>query len=123
MSERIVIHTVHGGLDRGLLKGCYFEPTEVPGQYNFYQNGAKPTDKPLAERVSQSSTFHFKLGMWEWTVEGRNFLISNTAAFGDWHNNDKGPNHDEGDGESGTFTAQAGLGSDSEDEAASSATA
>jgi len=108
-----------------MLTGCYFQPTDVPGEYNFYQKGAKPTDKPLAERLSQSNTFHFKLGPWEWTVEGRNFLISNTAAFGDWHNNDKIGDGDEGDGESGTFTAQAGTGrgEDVEDEAASSATA
>ena len=111
MIERIMIDRVGGGDDRNMLEGCYFLPTNRKGKYDFYQKGTEPPfDAPLARDVAQSSTFHFDLGLFHWTVNGRNFLISETAAHGEWHNNDDRIDPDDGNGESGTFTAQAGGG-------------
>jgi hypothetical protein len=106
MSQKVKIHTVHGGDDRNMLLDCYFL-SAGHGEYNFYSKDQDPRiDPPLAAGVSQTHSFSFKLGEFHWTVDGRTFLISDTAAHGDWKNTDR--HADDGDGESGTFTAQAG---------------
>ena len=113
-------------LPNDALMGCYFWPVG-DGKYNLYEKGVDPDGTPLKTDISQSNGFSFTIGPVTWEVSGDSFLISDTAAHGDWtipaaKDADTGGS----DGESGTFTAQAGGSGgrlEFPEQAASSATA
>ncbi len=120
MPEKIRITDVEGGNDRDDLKNCYFEATSN-GVYNLYSqnNGTLATD------IVSGSSFQFTLDNLIWTIPNpadpaHPFVIEPRRAHGSWVINGislPGP-PEEGDGESGTFQAQAGGSGDPEETSA-----
>ena len=124
--DKIRIDVVGGDPDKDDLKKCFFYPTSHPGVtpivYEFCkkENGVETT---LASNITSGSSFTFTLDGWSWTIpnpapgsEALTFVGSGSTATasGSWHNNDNQPHPaagvgDDGNGESGTFTAQAGT--------------
>jgi hypothetical protein len=109
-NNKIKIDNVTGDKDKDDLKNCYFLPTSVTGTYDFYDTN----NNLLASGLTSGTNFSFTLDTIDWEIT--NFVISDTAASGDWSNNNS-PAEDQ----DGTFQAQAGGGADSE-ESASAAT-
>jgi hypothetical protein len=100
MSNKIKIDTVTGDKDKDKLKGCYFLPsTTVSGAYDFFDTN----NNSLASGITGTS-FSFDLASYNWEIF--NLVISNTAANGNWRNNNPSITADE----EGTFQAQAGGG-------------
>ena len=109
MSDKIKINSVTGDKDKDDLKNCYFQSNGVTGQYNFYDtNNNLITTNPV--NLTTGTSFSFTLDGHDWTVSS--FVISDTAANGNWSNND---NPDAA--QDGTFQAQAGGGVDPEEQA------
>lgn len=120
-SERIKIDTVFGDKDKDDLKNCFFFETSTPGVFNFYKkDGSFP---PLASGITSGSSFTFQHDGHNWRIgdllNPNDFIISNRFAAGTWRNDDQGVPPSEVDGESGTFTAQAGTTIDPEEAAVS----
>lgn len=103
-TNKIKINTVNGGKDKHMLKGCYFLPSAIPGNYDFYDKN----NKLLNDNVGNGEPFDFKLDGLSWEIY--NLSIDDLRASGAWQNNDGRPNA--AFEESGTFTAQAGGGED-----------
>ena len=119
-SERIKIDTVFGDKDKDELKNCFFVETSTPGVFDFYKkDGSLP---PLASGITSGSSFTFQHEGHHWRIgdllDPNDFIISNRFAAGTWHNQ-VDPLDVEGEGESGTFTAQAGITIDPEKAAVS----
>lgn len=111
MSNKITINTVTGGKDKDDLKNCYFLPsTTVSGSYDFYDTN----NNSLATGITGTS-FSFTLDDLDWDIS--NLVISDTAASGNWRNNDPSITADE----EGTFQAQAGSGDPEENVTSASA--
>lgn len=130
--DKIKMKTLHGGKDKDDLKHCFFYPATSP-YYNFY-NKVNGEDVLLASNVQNGFQFTFTLGGWTWTVPDPDnpsdpFRISGTGpsaiASGSWRNTDNSTPTigNDGNGESGTFTAAAGQTIGPEEEAASAAKA
>ena len=111
MSNKIKIDSVTGGSQKNDLKNCYFLPAAVAGTYNFYDTN----NNSLASNLTSGSDFSFSLDSHNWEITS--FVISDSAASGDWSNDVASITAEE----DGTFQAQAGTGTDAED-AASAAT-
>ena len=109
MSNKIKIDHVAGGSHKDDLKNCYFLPAAVNGAYDFYDTN----NNSLASNLTSGTNFSFNLDSHNWTIT--NFVISASAASGDWSI----PSITEA--EDGSFQAQAGPGVDAE-EASSAAT-
>lgn len=109
MSNKIKIDSVTGGSHKNDLKNCYFLPAAVAGTYNFYDTN----NNSLASNLTSGTDFSFNLDSHNWTIT--NFVISDSAASGDWTIPSITAEED------GTFQAQAGTGTDAE-EASSAAT-
>src|SRR5258705_13932571 len=103
-NKKIKIDNVTGDKDKDDLKNCYFLPTSVTGTYDFYDTN----NNLLASGLTSGTNFSFTLDTIDWEIT--NFVISDTAASGDWSNNNS-PAEDQ----DGTFQAQAGGGADSEE--------
>ena len=110
-TNQIEIRHVHGDSDKDKLKHCYFLPTSVEGEYDFFSNDCSP----LQSGLKTKQDFHFHHDKIEWTVT--NFRIDDTKASGDWSN----PQGDSNE-QNGTFQAESGGGAD-EGEAVSAASA
>ena len=108
MSNKIKIDSVTGGSHKNDLKNCYFLPATVTGTYNFYDTN----NNSLASNLTSGTDFSFNLDSHNWTIT--NFVISDSAASGDWTIPSITAEED------GSFQAQAGTGTDAEE--ASSAT-
>ena len=109
MSNKIKIDSVTGGSHKNDLKNCYFLPATVAGTYNFYDTN----NNSLASNLTSGTDFSFNLDSHNWTIT--NFVISDSAASGDWTIPSITAEED------GSFQAQAGTGTDAE-EASSAAT-
>jgi len=109
MSNKIKIDSVTGGSHKDDLKNCYFLPAATAGTYNFYDTN----NNSLASNLTSGTDFSFNLDSHNWTIT--NFVISDSAASGDWAIPSITAEED------GTFQAQAGTGTDAE-EASSAAT-
>ena len=112
MSDKIKIDNVHGDPDKDELKHCYFLPAGVTGQYDFYDTN----NNELASALTTGNNFSFPLDDAIWTIT--NFVISPSAASGDWSND-----NDPANAQGGTFQAQAGSGVDPDEEQSSYASA
>lgn len=109
-NQKIKINSAHGGKDKDELKKLFFYPNGT-GTYDLYQ---KDNPIQLVTGVSSGSTFTFSIppSTIVWTVPDPNnsthpFHIDNDDAGGSWKNNDTSIDNDP-EGESGTFSAQAG---------------
>ena len=111
MSNKIKIDSVTGGNHKNDLKNCYFLPAAVAGTYNFYDTN----NNSLASNLTSGSNFSFTLDSHNWQITS--FVISDSAASGNWTNDSAGITASE----DGSFQAQAGTGTDAE-EASSAAT-
>ena len=111
MSNKIKIDSVTGGSHKDDLKNCYFLPAATAGTYNFYDTN----NNSLASNLTSGSDFSFTLDSHNWEITS--FVISDSAASGDWTNDVASITAEE----DGTFQAQAGTGTDAE-EASSAAT-
>jgi hypothetical protein len=109
MPNKIKIDSVTGGGHKDDLKNCYFLPAATAGTYNFYDTN----NNSLASNLTSGTDFSFNLDSHNWTIT--NFVISDSAASGDWTIPSITAEED------GTFQAQAGTGTDAE-EASSAAT-
>jgi hypothetical protein len=117
-SQKIKIGRVDGDKDKEDLKNCYFCPTGN-NTYAFY---AKNDNTPLVTGITSGTPFSFSLpgSTITWTIPNPNdpthpFHIDDQDAGGSWFNNDTSVRPvagDDGEGESGTFSAQAGGGID-----------
>ncbi|HEX7331413.1 MAG TPA: hypothetical protein VF290_07930 [Pyrinomonadaceae bacterium] len=135
-ANKIKFKTVDGDPDKEDLKKCYFYPTATTGVYDLYAK-VNGVDTLLASGISSGGSFSFTLDTFSWNIPDPNnstnpLVISGSGstatASGSWHNNDNPPPPtgsvgDDGNGESGTFQAQAGTTIDPEEEAASAANA
>ena len=108
-TDAIVIDSVTGGNDKDKLKHCYFLPDG--DEYDLYSKHGTE----LASGLTSGTDFDFRHDSIEWTVT--DFVISNSAASGNWANPDNRTAEQDG-----TFQAQVGGGADTE-ASASAATA
>ena len=96
--DPIEIKNVTGGSDKDKLKKCYFMPTGS-SKYSFYDKDGNL----LASGLTDGKDFSFPHDKVTWKVT--KFVISDSAASGDWSN----PNNFSDDQE-GTFQASSGPG-------------
>ena len=97
----IVIRNAHdkNGNTGGMLKGCYFLPSELKGFFNFFT----PKGKTLATGISSGRSFPILLGDLAWTLE---CTIDDQGATGIWRNTAPGI----GQEQDGSFQASSGPG-------------
>ena len=128
------VNTVAPGSDGNDLKNYYLLPTNQTNMYVFVDDTGLPlVTTPMP--VVGGSPFSFSLGGWTWNIPNPDdtahpFVVNGTGAqataSGSWSNNDTSgglTGGNDGNGESGTFTAQAGQTIDPEEETASAAKA
>lgn len=111
-SNQIEIKTVSGGVDKDKLKHCYFVPAATSGQYDLYSKHCNL----LASGLTSGTGFTFTHDSITWTVT--DFVISDTAASGNWSNPDELTTD-----QNGTFQAESGGGAGEGEGAASAASA
>ena len=135
-SYKIKFKTVDGDPDKEDLKKCYFYPTATAGVYDLYAK-VNGVDTLLASGISSGGSCSFTMDNFTWNIPnpatGSQALQitgsgATATAGGSWHNDDNPPRPTgslggDGNGESGTFQAQAGQTIDPEEEAASAANA
>ena len=133
-SNKIKFKTVDGDPDKEDLKKCYFYPAATSGQYDLYAK-VNGVDTLLASGISSGGSCSFTLDTFSWNIPNPSdsahpLAFSGTGttatASGSWSNNDNPPPPtgsvgSDGNGESGTFQAQAGQTIDPEEEVASAA--
>lgn len=99
--QKIVItKTISNGNSGKDLDGCYFQETDVHGEYNFYSRHGVL----LEPNVRSGKAFHFNHDKIYWDVY--QFRIDHRGAEGFWRNDAPGPANEQ----EGTFTAQSGPG-------------
>lgn len=111
-SNAIEIDTVSGGANKDKLKNCYFLPTGVSMVYDLYSKHCNL----LASGLFSGNNFTFTHDKINWTVSG--FVISDTAASGNWSTPDEITN-----AQNGSFQAESGGGMGEGEGAASAASA
>jgi hypothetical protein len=121
MSQSIwTINTAPGGGDGLQVVGYKIAQNSAGTGYDFTKPDGAVLASITAAAPPPSFTFpSFTLGLWVWKITVTS--LSNPAT-GSWSNDDT-PARPDPDGESGTWTAQAGSGADDDAESATSATA
>jgi hypothetical protein len=126
---KITSNDVTGGPDGADLIGCYFLPTNENDKYIFFNADDTPI---VTNPMPVFSGHHFTFSLEDddnWKIT--NFKITEASslphASGHWtnyhHNKPPDDDDDQGDGESGTFQAQAGSTPPDPERAASAAKA
>jgi len=110
-ANEIEIRKVAGDPDKDKLKHCYFLPTSVAGEYDFFSKDCNLLQSGLKTKHDFTFT-HDKI---HWTVT--DFEIDDTKATGTWSNPDEFANE-----QNGSFQAESGGGA-GEGEATSAASA
>lgn len=111
-ANAIEINTVTGGSDKDKLKNCYFLPTNASMVYDLYSKKCNL----LQSGLSSGNNFSFTHDSINWLVSG--FVISDTAASGNWSNGDEITN-----AQNGSFQAESGGGVEEGEQSTSAASA